>query len=97
MLLLALGAFAFFLWSRQIRRGRERFRNVVESAPNGIVLVNQAGIIRLVNAHIETMFGYPREALIGQLYVAIFIARLMGLHIEAGRPRTDCDDPPTGR
>jgi hypothetical protein len=32
------------------------------------------------------------EAVIGQLYVAIFIARLMGLHIESGRVRADCDD-----
>lgn len=37
------------------------------------------------------------EAVVGQLYVAIFIARLMGLHIEAGRPRADCDDPPADR
>ncbi|MEZ4333092.1 MAG: potassium channel family protein [Myxococcota bacterium] len=48
------------------------------------------------NAEIAQMLA-AGEALIGQLYVAIFIARLMGLHIEAGRPRTDCDDPPTGR
>jgi len=32
------------------------------------------------------------EALIGQLYVAIFVARLMGLHIEAGRLRTERGD-----
>lgn len=29
------------------------------------------------------------EALTGQLYVAVFVARLMGLHIEAGRLRND--------
>lgn len=38
------------------------------------------------------------ESVIGQLYVAIFIARLMGLHIKAGRLRgdehdTDADPP----
>lgn len=32
------------------------------------------------------------EALTGELYVAIFVARLMGLHIEAGRLRTEQDD-----
>ncbi len=32
------------------------------------------------------------EALTGQLYVAIFVARLMGLHIEAGRLRTEPGD-----
>jgi hypothetical protein len=32
------------------------------------------------------------EALTGQLYIAIFVARLMGLHIEAGRLRTEGAD-----
>jgi hypothetical protein len=32
------------------------------------------------------------EALTGQLYIAIFVARLMGLHIEAGRLRTEGGD-----
>ncbi len=31
------------------------------------------------------------EALTGQLYIAIFVARLMGLHMEAGRIRTEAD------
>lgn len=48
------------------------------------------------NAEIAQMTS-AGEALAGQLYVTIFIARLMGLHIEAGRPRTDCDDPPDER
>ncbi len=81
LMALAVGVFAFFLWSRQIRHGRERFRNVVESAPNGIVLVNQAGIIRLVNAHIEKMFGYPREALIGQPVEMLLPESLRASHV----------------
>lgn len=44
----------------------ERFRLVAEAAPNGIVVVNEAGTITLVNAQTEKMFGYTRAELIGQ-------------------------------
>jgi len=44
----------------------ERFRLVVEAAPNGIVVVNEAGTITLVNAQTEKAFGYTRAELVGQ-------------------------------
>ncbi|KAF4516035.1 hypothetical protein B566_EDAN000272 [Ephemera danica] len=39
---------------------------IVESAPNGILLVRQDGTISLVNAQIEQQFGYTRAELLGQ-------------------------------
>lgn len=45
---------------------RERFRLVVEAAPNGMVLVDDQGLIVFVNSQIENMFGYQRQELIGQ-------------------------------
>lgn len=42
------------------------FRLVVESAPCGMLMVNEAGTIMLVNASIEKLFGYSRDALVGQ-------------------------------
>jgi PAS domain S-box-containing protein len=47
------------------RRAEERFRLVVESAPNAIILVNDTGYISLVNRQTELLFGYSREELIG--------------------------------
>ena len=47
-------------------REEERFREVVEAAPNGIVVVNEAGVITLVNAQTEKAFGYLRSELVGQ-------------------------------
>lgn len=35
------------------------------------------------------------EAVVGQLYVAIFIARLMGLHVDSGRIRGEIGDEPS--
>ena len=48
------------------RREEERFRGVVEHAPNAAVLVNSAGIIELVNAQTERLFGYERSELLGK-------------------------------
>lgn len=39
---------------------------LLESASEGVVLVNQAGQVVLVNAKIEEMFGYDRSELLGQ-------------------------------
>jgi PAS domain S-box-containing protein len=38
----------------------------VEAAPSGMMLVDQQGLIRLVNARLEQQFGYGRAELIGQ-------------------------------
>jgi PAS domain S-box-containing protein len=43
-----------------------RFRRVVESAPNAMVMINVAGGIEMVNAQAQHVFGYTREELLGQ-------------------------------
>ena len=49
-----------------LRRNEERFRQVVEAAPNAMVMVDKDGLIVLTNAQTEKMFGYAREELLGQ-------------------------------
>ena len=44
----------------------QRFQLVVESAPSGFVMVDQAGRMVLVNSQTEKMFGYTRDELLGQ-------------------------------
>ena len=62
------------------KEAQERFRLVVESSPNGIVLFNAQGHIVLVNAGIEKMFGYGREELIGQDIELLVPERFRGEH-----------------
>jgi PAS domain S-box-containing protein len=49
-----------------LRISEERFRLVVESAPNAIVMVTAGGDIEMVNAQAEEIFGYSRTELLGQ-------------------------------
>jgi len=42
------------------------FRVVVEAAPDGLVMVDEDGHILMVNRALEELFGWPREALLGQ-------------------------------
>jgi PAS domain S-box-containing protein len=50
------------------RRASElKFRGILESAPDAMVIADEQGRIVLVNAESERLFGYPRDELIGQL------------------------------
>jgi PAS domain S-box-containing protein len=47
-------------------RGDERFRLVVEAAPSAMLMVDEAGVMTLVNRQAEQLFGYPRNELLGR-------------------------------
>jgi PAS domain-containing protein len=49
-----------------LRRSEERFRDLLESAPDAVVIVDAAGRIVLVNQQTEEMFGYGRGELMSR-------------------------------
>ncbi len=62
------------------RAAEQRVSQVVELAPSGIVLVDEAGAIRLVNRRIEEQFGYSREELLGESVERLIPASVRAEH-----------------
>ncbi|MBU0724150.1 MAG: PAS domain S-box protein [Alphaproteobacteria bacterium] len=48
------------------KRLEDRFKRLVEFAPNAMVMINATGRIEMVNAQAERVFGYARSELLGQ-------------------------------
>jgi len=55
---------------------------LLEYAPDATVIVDKEGLIRLVNAQTERLFGYYREELIGQPVEMLIPARFRGNHVK---------------
>jgi PAS domain S-box-containing protein len=44
----------------------DEYRAVFEASPDGIMVVDDEGIVRDLNPHVEALFGYAREELLGE-------------------------------
>ena len=70
---------------------QEKFRALLESAPDAMVIANQHGNITLVNAQTERLFGYKRNELLGQPVEILIPDRYRGHHV---RYRTEYGEVP---
>ena len=68
--LIALGTVLFFRVGnpiiRRIQESEEKFRQILESAADAIIISDERGRILITNRQTEQLFGYTRRELIGQ-------------------------------
>ena len=50
----------------EIREDRDRLREIFDSAVDGIIVINESGIVLEINSAVETMFGFSQNELLGQ-------------------------------
>jgi PAS domain S-box-containing protein len=67
--------------NRQVRRQQARFGNLLELAPDGVVVIAADGRITLVNAQVERIFGYGRDELLGQPIERVIPDRFEAVHV----------------
>jgi len=58
-----------------------KFRGLLESAPDGIVVVNSAGIIVIVNNQTEKMFDYNKDELLNQPVEILVPSSVQNRHV----------------
>ncbi len=67
-------------YAKQLKESEEQFKGLLESAPDAMVIVNEDGVIKLINRQTEKLFAYNKEELIGQKVELLIPQRFAGNH-----------------
>ncbi len=65
---------------RDIEVREKRYQQLIETAPDGVLVTDMDGQIVMANRNIERLFGYPRQQLIGEPVEQLVPERLRDRH-----------------
>jgi PAS domain S-box-containing protein len=75
LLLLGLAGWFFayhrYVWTRLLKLEEEEFRALLESTPDGLVILDSESRMVFVNSETERLFGYGREELLGLCFTIL--------------------------
>jgi diguanylate cyclase (GGDEF)-like protein/PAS domain S-box-containing protein len=93
-----IGTRAMYVDNSEQKSAEEQLRLVVESAPYGMLRIDESGTITLVNSQVEQLFGYSRDELLGKPTEFLLPARFRAAHANQSRQVFDSDKSrPLGR
>ena len=79
-----------------LRASEERYRALMETATDAVVMIDEDNLIRLVNDAAERIFGYPKAQMVGRPLTMLMPERLRQAHttgferyLESGRRTLD--------
>ena len=79
---------------RVLEHHEERLRTILETAPDGIITIDQTGIIESINPAAEAIFGYEHNEIIGKNVRVLMPEPVSGEHdgylknyLKTGKPR----------
>lgn len=67
--------------NHELAMAEEQFRQVVESSPNAMMVINGIGLIKLVNNQMEKLFEYERDELLGHKLEMLVPERFRNQHV----------------
>ena len=68
------------LAEERLRTSEKEFRNLIDSAPDGMVIIDKNGCIQMTNQKLNSMFGYEPDELVGELIEALVPERFRQNH-----------------
>ena len=75
LMLLGLAGWFFayhrYVWARLLKLEAEEFRVLLESTPDGLVILDSESRMVFVNSETERLFGYGREELLGRSFTVL--------------------------
>lgn len=82
LVLLLLASISIYIQQYRRQQAEKKFRTLLESAPDATVVVNNKGIITLVNEQSKKLFGYSQDELLTQPIEILIPEQFHSRHIK---------------